>query len=145
MGTGNVVDLRCQSKKILAEVKNKWNTTKGNHKVRVYDDIKKLLAKPQNKDFKGYYVAILSKAKINAPFAPSDNETSTPRPVDENIIEVDGATFYDIATGEENSLKKLYQALPYILGKILNNKEIEKYTEEPMFNTLSENSLDLMD
>ena len=27
LGTGNVVDLRCQSKKILAEVKNKWNTT----------------------------------------------------------------------------------------------------------------------
>ena len=145
LGTGNIVDLRCQSKKILAEVKNKWNTTKGNHKVRVYDDIKKLLGQPKNKGFKGYYVTILSKAKINAPFTPSDNETGNRRPIDKNIVEVDGATFYDIATGEKDSLKKLYQTLPYVLGKILNNNEIEKYTREPMFNILSKKSLDLMD
>mgnify|MGYP002546437915 CR=1 FL=1 len=144
LGTGNIIDLRCQSKKILAEVKNKWNTTKGNHKVRVYDDIKKLLEQPKNKGFKGYYVAILSKAKINAPFTPSDNETSSRRPIDENIVEVDGATFYDIATGEKDSLKKLYQTLPYILSNILNNKDIEKYLREPIFNILSEKSLDLM-
>ena len=144
LGTGNIIDLRCQSKKILAEVKNKWNTTKGNHKVRVYDDIKKLLEQQKNKGFKGYYVAILSKAKINAPFTPSDNETSSRRPIDENIVEVDGATFYDIATGEKDSLKKLYQTLPYILSNILNNKDIEKYLREPIFNILSEKSLDLM-
>lgn len=145
LGTGKVLDLKCDSKKILAEVKNKWNTTKGNHKVRIYDDLKKLLGKPQFKGYKGYYVAILSKTKINAPFTPSDNETGTRRPMNPNIREVDGATFYDIATGEKDSLKNLYNVLPQILSNILGNKEILKYSEDPIFKLLSENSLDLMD
>lgn len=145
LATGNVVDLKFDSKKIFAEVKNKWNTTKGNHKVRVYDDIKKFLAKPQFKGYTGYYVAILSKAKINAPFTPPDNETGTRRPMNPKIREVDGATFYEIATGEKDSLKNLYNVLPQILSNILGNKEILKYSEDPIFKLLSENSLDLMD
>ncbi len=144
LGTGNIVDLRCTSKKILAEVKNKWNTTKGNHKVRIYDDLKKILTKPQYQGYKGYYVAILSKSKINTPFTPSDNETSTRRTPNKNIIEIDGATFYDIATGEKNSLKRLYHTLPYILSKILKNNNILKFSQDPIFDVLSKNSLDLM-
>ena len=103
------------------------------------------MEQPKNKGFKGYYVAILSKAKINAPFTPSDNETGNRRPIDKNIVEVDGATFYDIATGEKDSLKKLYQTLPYVLANKVYDNEIEKYTREPMFNILSKKSLDLMD
>ena len=35
---GHVIDLKNITKKIIAEVKNKHNTTKGNHKKDIYDD-----------------------------------------------------------------------------------------------------------
>jgi hypothetical protein len=43
MGTGHVYDVQNDDIKIIAEVKNKWNTTKGNHRVNIYDDLKSKL------------------------------------------------------------------------------------------------------
>lgn len=54
LGTGGIVDIKNEKSKIIAEVKNKWNTTKGNHKVRIYDDINNLLKQPMHRGFTGY-------------------------------------------------------------------------------------------
>jgi hypothetical protein len=43
LGTGHIFDLKNDSEKIIAEIKNKHNTTKGNHKVAIYDDLKKTI------------------------------------------------------------------------------------------------------
>ena len=40
LGVGGGLDVVNEEKKIIAEVKNKFNTTKGNHKVEIYDAIK---------------------------------------------------------------------------------------------------------
>ena len=39
LGDGAVVDVVNNERKIIAEIKNKHNTTKGNHKTRIYDDL----------------------------------------------------------------------------------------------------------
>jgi len=46
--TGKVLDIVNHKKKIVAEIKNKFNTTKGNHKPAIYDDIESELGKNYN-------------------------------------------------------------------------------------------------
>ena len=51
-------------KKIIAELKNKHNTMKGDARINIYDDLEKCL-KTTNKGFTGYYVEILPKNAKN--------------------------------------------------------------------------------
>ena len=45
-------------KMIIADIKNKFNTTKGNHKVNIYDDLDKILNSPEFKEYAGYYIEL---------------------------------------------------------------------------------------
>lgn len=117
---GNLMDVRNQEKKIVAEIKNKHNTTKGDHRVRVYDDIQYALNSPQNNGFVGYMVEILplNKKRYDKPFIVSDNTTHTRRPTNENIRLISGQLFYTLATGNDNALKELYMVLPFVISDI---------------------------
>ena len=86
LGTGQVLDLKNDKEKIIAEIKNKHNTTKGNHKKEIYNDINSLL-NTTYKGYTGYYVEILPKnGKIyNKAFTPSDNVLKNQRPANNNI------------------------------------------------------------
>jgi hypothetical protein len=133
---GNIVDIRNNKRKIIAEIKNKFNTTKGNHKIAIYDDLNLLL----NNEYKGYtayYVSILTKKRINKTFIPSDNKTKQKRPENKNIIEIDGKSFYTIVTGDNNALYKLYKIIPEVLSEILN-KDNKKIISDPLFDKLFE-------
>lgn len=139
LGIGKVVDLKCESKKIIAEIKNKYNTTKGNHKISVYDDLEAILKMPEYKDYIGYYVEVIpDKKKIyNKPFIPSDNKandkTNRNRPVNEKIRQIDGKSFYSLVGGYGDALKDLYLVIPKIVsdltGKPLSEKDFSKYLE----------------
>lgn len=120
MGRGNVFDLKNKSKKIIAEVKNKHNTTKGNHKVAIYDDLKTQLIK-KYKGYIAYYVEVIPKNKkiYDKPFTPSDNRTHKQRLKNERIRQIDGKSFYEIAAGDKEALRKIYEVLPEVIGKIL--------------------------
>lgn len=141
---GGVVDIICEKKKIVAEVKNKWNTTKGNHKNQIYDD---LLMQIEARDgYTGYYVEILSKngLRYNKPFTPSDNRTKQRRPLNENIRVIDGRSFYDLLTGQKDALKEMYFLLPDLTFEILKescgvtqNSDVIKTTK--LFNELFDN------
>lgn len=133
MGTGNVFDLLNKDKKIIAEVKNKFNTTKGNHKVAIYDDLE-LQLKNKYKGYRAYYVEIIpqNKKEYNNPFTPPDNKTKTRRAKNEKIRKIDGNSFYFFATGEKNPLKMLYDVLPIVIGIILNKKH-EYLTKDKFF------------
>jgi hypothetical protein len=117
MGTGHVFDLLNNKKGIIAEVKNKFNTTKGNHKVAIYDDLNSQLA-GKFKGYTAYYVEVIpqNRKEYNDPFTPSDNKTKTRRAKNEKIRRIDGNSFYFYATGEKNALKMLYNALPMVIG-----------------------------
>ncbi|CAK8162794.1 hypothetical protein CAXC1_220066 [Candidatus Xenohaliotis californiensis] len=100
------------------EIKNKYNTIKGNHKVAIYDDID-LILKDKYIGYTGYYVAIIDKKRINLSFTPPDNKTKTRRKENQYIRQVGGKTFYTIATGNENAIEMIYQIVPKIISDII--------------------------
>lgn len=122
---GELVDLESIDKKFIAEIENKFNTTKGNHKISIYDDIEKKL-KEYDGDFKGYYVEILPKKKkrYNQVFTPSDNKTKSCRPINERIRIIDGYSFYAMVTGKNNALEELFFMFPDIIKDILSDMDI---------------------
>jgi len=129
--TGSVSDLCNKNKKIIAEVKNKYNTTKGNHKRAIYDDFKKLL-KTDYHGYKAYYVEIIPSGKniYDKPFTPPDNRTGKRRVINSKIRIIDGKTFYTLASGYPEALKQLYLALPMAIGKVLGKTIKKARTDE---------------
>lgn len=135
LGVGGGLDVVNTQKKIIAEVKNKYNTTKGNHKVEIYDAIKSKLRGKEYLDFVGYYVEIIPQGKnqYNKPFTPPDNKTKKRRPINKNIRVIDGVSFYKLATGRQDALRELFEAVIKILVAnykyTLSKKEAVQYFE----------------
>lgn len=121
LGKGNVFDLKNDKMKIIAEVKNKYNTTKGNHKVAIYDDLSGQL-KNNYKGYTAYYVEIIpkNKAVYDKPFVPSDNRTHKRRKARKDIRVIDGKSFYALAAGDPDAIKKFYGILPIVIKKLLD-------------------------
>jgi len=133
LGTGGGLDVASKKMKIIAEVKNKYNTTKGNHKVELYDAIKVKLKLPEYRDYVGYYVEVipLGKKKYDKPFTPPDSKTKKCRPTRKNIRVIDGVSFYETASGRKNALQELFEILPRVITDKhkyrLSKREINKY------------------
>jgi hypothetical protein len=126
MKVGNVIDLVSNEKKIIAEVKNKYNTISGGKLSDLYYSLDNLVS-PKNsiyKSFTAYYVAIIPKTpeRYNKPFTPSDKEKGEKCPVNENIREIDGASFYSLVSGNENALEELFSVLPDIIFECSGGK-----------------------
>ncbi|MBD3794136.1 MAG: Eco47II family restriction endonuclease, partial [Campylobacterales bacterium] len=111
-------------KKIIAEIKNKWNTTKGNHKVAIYDDIASVLTTIGDK-FTGYYVEVVPKkaTPYNKEFTPSDNKTHSQRTANPKIRVIDGKSFYAMITGDKNAIFKIYDEIVVELNKLNLNTD----------------------
>jgi len=119
--TGHIIDVHCASKQVIAEIKNKYNTTKGNHKKQIYDDLAAALELAQYQDHVGYYVAIIPKNKqrYNKVFTPPDNLTHQTRQENERIRHIDGYSFYALLTDIPDALQQVYEALPKVIGDVL--------------------------
>lgn len=136
LGAGGGLDVVNENKKIIAEIKNKYNTTKGNHKVEIYDAIKSKLKESEYIGYTGYYVEVISKGKkqYDKPFTPSDNkQKGKRRPVNDKIRVIDGVSFYALVTGNKKALEELFNVIPKLI-KIntkynLSDVEIKKYNE----------------
>lgn len=126
---GNLVDIVCGEKKIIAEVKNKHNTTKGNHKVQIYRDLAQKIDELGG-GYTGYYVEVLPKGakSYDEPFTPSDNQAKKKLPKREDIRVIDGKSFYAKLTGKDNALKELYENLPSIVSEIIEEEHGIKLT-----------------
>jgi len=135
LGVGGGLDIANNKMKIIAEVKNKYNTTKGNHQVEIYDAIKVKLRSTEFKDYTGYFVEIIPKRKkiYNKPFTPSDNKISRRRPIRNKIRVIDGVSFYTMATGRRKALQELFEVLPQVIAEEsrykLSKKEAKEYFE----------------
>jgi len=116
LGRGQVVDLVCREKKLIAEVKNKHNTLKASDQAGLYNKLHDLVRKKGQEYFgyTAYYVEIIPKKPecYDRMFTPSDNTTGTPKPEDPLIRRIDGASFYALATGYNDALHQLFHALP---------------------------------
>jgi len=131
LAVGQVVDIVNHEKKIIAEIKNKHNTTKGNHKKDIYDDIDNVLAS-HYMGYTGYYVEILPKKKdpYDIPFTPPDNVTHTNRTERDDIRVIDGKSFYEIVTGSKSAIIDLYKYLPDIIFDSLRElKKVESIND----------------
>ena len=115
-GTGGVVDLVSEQHKIIAEVKNKYNTVKGSDKVKIYDHLEmQVMTKGhQYKGFAAYYVEIIPSAgqRYDKGFTPSDNAQGQQRKANPLIRQIDGYSFYGLVTGVPDALSQLFAALP---------------------------------
>lgn len=118
-------DVLNQERKIIAEIKNKYNTTKYDYHPTLYDKLEKGI-NGKYKGYTAYYVEIIPEnpGGYERPFVPSDadKEKKDPqkkRPKNPNILRIDGYTFYSIATGNQNALKDLFVAIPKVISEIL--------------------------
>lgn len=122
LGTGNNVDLHCAGRKIIAELKNKYNTVKGSDQVGVYDSLHDLVM-PNASIYKGYtayYVEIIPKhpQRYDEAFTPPDKTTGTHRTASAQIRRIDGQSFYALVTGETDALRQLYAVLPQVIQHV---------------------------
>lgn len=133
----NVIDIVNDDKKIIAEIKNKHNTTKGSDKKSLYDNLYGQIIDNYN-GYTGYYVEIIpkSKKKYDKAFAPSDNMTKINREKNEYIRVIDGKSFYDLASGKKNSLEKLYSILPTVIKKVTSQNLEDKISDSKLRETL---------
>ncbi len=139
-GSGSGVDLVCEKNKIIAEVKNKYNTVTGGKLSDQYYSLEKLVMPKAStyKDYMVYFVTIIPKKpnKFILPFTPSDKEKGTKCPENQNIKIIDGASFFELVTGREFALKELYDVLPSVIEFIYVNyyeQEDYKVTDKELF------------
>ncbi len=125
MKTGNVIDLVSKERKIIAEIKNKFNTISYGKLSDLYHSLDELVMHKASiyKGYTAYYVPIIPKTpeRYNKEFTPSNRDKGSRCPFNENIRETDGQSFYEIVTGEENALKNLYEAIPEIIFETTGN------------------------
>ena len=88
-------DVESRSRKILAEIKNKHNTMNAANRERIVETLK--IALRSRPGYKGYLVAIIPKRPERY-----TNELGG------RLYETDGASFYELVTGDRNALKQLY-------------------------------------
>lgn len=134
---GSIVDVACERLKIVAEVKNKHNTTKGNHKIDIYDDLVTVLNKPEYHGYTGYCVEVLPKSRksYNQPFTPPDNRTKQPAKAREDIRVIDGRSFYALLTGFDDAIDELYQALPRLATEIIAEEFQDTLNSDLIYNS----------
>lgn len=132
----SVIDIKNEEKKIIAEIKNKHNTTKGSDRKVIYDNLAESLKKPSYKNYTGYFVEIIPKnrKRYDKCFTPSDSTTNIVKPSREDIRVIDGASFYEIATGVPNSLMQLYKILPVVIQEIKGSGS--EVLQDPLFEEL---------
>lgn len=119
-GVGGGNDVENKRRKIFAEVKNKWNTFNSSSMDATYEKMSRFLNDSKN-GFKGYVVMIVPKypRRYEKRFVPGGKEPK------DNLLEVDGATFYTLVTGDKNALKLLFEAIPKVIDFIRRNSKFK--------------------
>jgi hypothetical protein len=118
-GSGGVIDLVSEKLKIVAEIKNKYNTVKGSDQVKIYDHLEMQVTTKghQYKGVTGYYVEVIPKGgqRYNREFTPSDREQGQQRKANALIRQINGYSFYGFVTGVPDALGQLFSALPDVI------------------------------
>lgn len=122
MKTGKEIDLLCEDKKIIAEVKNKFSTVSGGKLADLYYSLDDLVMPKASKykNYTAYYVSIIPKRpkRFNKEFTPSDKAKGDSCPANPKVREIDGASFYSLVSGEDNALESLFDILPSVIENV---------------------------
>jgi Eco47II restriction endonuclease len=130
---GQIIDLESIDQKVIAEVKNKYNTVSGGKLVNVYCDLESQVM-PKHSKYKGftaYYVEIIPKKpqRFNIEFTPSDKSVGGRCPANPLVRKIDGASFYDLITGEKHALRQLFDILPDVIEEVCKNTNAYKFDD----------------
>ena len=132
---GGSIDIINRSKKIIAEIKNKYNTLNALGQKATYEGLQEQVMQKNNqyKDYTAYLVEIVPKKAIryNTAFIPSDKSTGIKFPENSLIRKIDGYSFYALASGVEDALEQLFEEIPNIISSfssepILNSEFVKK-------------------
>lgn len=141
---GNTIDIQKVDGTIIMELKNKFNTTKGEDEIGIYEKLDaKIQQHPEIK--KAYYARIYDKSSTHEQWT-GNRKLKTPlsgvthKKFDNPKIEkISGDKLYEILTGDSLAFKKLIYAIPKVLKNLgFNNTfdidgEVEKYIIEKNF------------
>ncbi len=113
-------DLECSSRRLLAEVKNKWNTMNTANRREVVRDLETAIR--QRRDWHAYLVLVIPKTpnRYMHHIAP-------------RVSEIDGASFYHKATGDPNALHELFD---YLCDAISPSEDIARHCRQVMAQSL---------
>ena len=114
-------DLQCPERRIVAEVKNKWNTMNAANRRQVESDLASTVRSLRG-DWTAYLVLVV-------PRKPERYTTHTGN----KVIEIDGASFYHLATGYPNAIHDLFDVLSEALAP---SAGIASYCKEIMSQSL---------
>ena len=94
-------DVICEDRRILAEVKNKWNTLNADNKRAVVQNLETAVRQQIGK-WNGYLVQVV----------PNKPERFVKKVGSRNdVFEIDGASFYDMATADPNAIHGLFESV----------------------------------
>ncbi len=122
-GRGGSVDLINQDLRIIAEVKNKYNTMNSSSAAETYMKLANHL-RYDRKGYTAYLVQIVPKNPADYDVAWSPNLTTTA--LREDIRRIDGESFYDLASGEKDTLLRLYGILPEVIAQITQKSALDR-------------------
>lgn len=120
-GRGGGYDLINEKRKLVAEVKNKYNTMNSSSAEATYHKLEKYVD-GELKGFTGYVAFIVPKRPedYDTPWSPNAKTMKLRK----DIRKIDGESFYKLVTGKADSLKKLYEALPSVIAKVLEKDDL---------------------
>lgn len=124
-GRGGSVDLINEERKLIAEIKNKHNTMNAGAANDTYGKLANHL-KFDRKGYTAYLVQIVPKSASNYDTPWSPNLTTLA--IRQDIRRIDGESFYDLASGEKDTLSRIFDVLPEIIAKILGKKSFDPNT-----------------
>ena len=107
-------DLESEDHRVLAEVKNKYNTMNASNRQQVVNDLDTAV-RQKGAGWSGYLVIILPRRPQR-----SEERLSTRRPV----YEIDGASFYHKVTGDSNALHDLFEVLS---NELIDSAEVVEF------------------
>ena len=117
-----VFDVWNANQKVIAEIKNKHNTVTGSKLIDVYNDLAGAVETKNSKyhGYTAYFVNMIPKKPggTDKPFVPSNNKTGSQPKSLESVRIIDGASFFELATGTADALKQLHAILPTVVEDI---------------------------
>ncbi len=130
LSSGQMVDIVNHDKKIIGEVKNKHNTLKGSDKAPMYSKLENLVMQKGHmyKGYTAYYIEIIPKKskRYNIEFIPSNAATGASCSKNPLIRQIDGYSFYALATGVDDALEQLFEVIPTVISNLQPEFKIDK-------------------
>ena len=115
VSVGGRIDIKSEDNKIIAEIKNKHNTLKGENNKDLFNKLERELEYTY-KGYTAYYVRIIDTKSRDEEWkftSKAENDKEKKKIYhNENIKRISGDKFYQLITGDKHAFKKLITVLP---------------------------------